>query len=214
MGPPRLFSSFLIVLIGCMVASLPAHAEEPETSGAYLGLSGTFGIGLFGDQFESSGLKNPKLGDSAGFRIKAGYRVASWFALEAQYEWLNEFVLTADSDALYVTRKVAKFRPQTVTANLKFILPTGRIEPHVIVGLGVGLWEATRIDRDISVQKSAFAARLGAGVDFYLTQSWALNVQGTGVIGTTKFDQDDLGTSIEIDNLNYFSLGAGVTYCF
>jgi hypothetical protein len=39
-------------------------------------------------------------------------------------------------------------------------------------------------------------------------------VQGTGVIGTTKFDQDDLGTSIEIDNLNYFSLGAGVTYCF
>ena len=33
-------------------------------------------------------------------------------------------------------------------------------------------------------------------------------------MGTTKFGQDDLGTSFEIDNLNYFSLAVGVNYCF
>ena len=215
MSPPRLFSLFLIVLSGCMLASLPAHTDELEpSSGAYLGLSGAFGISLFGGQFESSSLENPKLGNSAGFQVKAGYRVASWLALEAQYEWLDEFVLTARSDVPDETKKVAQFKPQTVTANLKFILPTGRIEPHVIVGLGVGLWEITRIQKRTSVQKSFFAARLGAGVDFYLTRSWVLNVQGTGVIGTTKFDQNDLGLVFEIDNLNYFSLSAGVSYCF
>ena len=162
MSPPRLFSSLLIALTGCMLASLPAHAE-PEPSGPYVGLSGAFAISLFGEQFESSSLKNSKLGNSAGFQIRVGYRVSSWLALEAQYEWLDEFVLTASSDSLYETKKVAEFRPQTVTANLKFILPTGRIEPHLIVGLGVSLWEATRSQENISVQESAFAARLNCG---------------------------------------------------
>ena len=62
-------------------------------------------------------------------------------ALEAQYEWLNEFVVTQTNDAIYESTTVAEFRPQTVTANLKLILPLGRVEPHLILGIGLGLWE-------------------------------------------------------------------------
>lgn len=214
MKMPRIKASFLLVLAMGLWLSFPSRADEFRRSGVYGGLSGTFGISLFADQVEAFLPNNPKLGNSAGFQIRLGYRLASWIALEAQYEWLNEFTVTQTSQDTYESRTVGEFRPQTVTANLKLILPTGRIEPHVIVGLGVSIWEGTLTQSTISRKDTAFAARIGAGVDFHLTQSWVLNATGTGVMGTAEFSRENKDIPFPIDDLYYFSFSAGVAYRF
>lgn len=204
-----LFVLGLVVLVG-----LPAWGDDDRRTGVYVGVAGAAAISLFQDQLEPFVPANPQLGDSAGFQIKLGYRLAAWLALEAQYEWLNEFVLTQTSNTTYESKTIAEFRPQTVTANFKLILPTGRLEPHLIIGIGASFWDAKLLNANVSKSDSAFAARLGAGIDFHLNRSWVLQVTGTGVLGTAEFDPERENVPFPIDELYYFSVAAGVLYRF
>ena len=214
MKRPRSPVSRLLFLAMALLTTSVAEADDFRRSGLYMGLSGAFGISLFEDDFDTSSLSNPRLGDSAGFQIKLGYRLNDWLAVEAQYEWLNEFVLTQTNEAIYESTTAAEFRPQTVTANLKLILPVGRVEPHLILGVGIGLWEATVIRSGVSKSNSAFAGRIGTGIDFHLTPSWVLNASGTAVLGTTQFEQQAGAIPFSVRDLYYVSVAAGVAYRF
>jgi opacity protein-like surface antigen len=214
MNRPRYPVSLLILLTLALLTSSIAKSDDFSRSGAYIGASGAFGISLFENDLEASSPRNLKLGDSAGFQIKMGYRLNEWLALEAQYEWLNEFVVTQTNEAIYESTAVAEFRPQTVTANLKLILPLGRVEPHLILGVGLGLWEGKVIRSGFSTSNSAFAGRVGAGVDFHLTPSWILTASGTAVLGTAQFEQEAGAIPFSVGDLYYVSFAAGVAYHF
>lgn len=204
----------LLALTACLLTGWPAWGDDTGRRGLYIGLSGTAAISLFEDPLEALVSSNPELGDSAGFQIRMGYRLLSWLALEAQYEWLNEFALSQTSNETYESRIIAEFTPQTVTANVKLILPTGRIEPHLIIGVGVSVWDGRLVGSDTSKSDSAFAARLGAGVDFHLSSSWILQASGTGVLGTAQFIPENGDIPFPIEDLYYFSFGAGLLYRF
>ena len=214
MKRPRLLTPLVIALALALLTNSTAEADEFRRAGAYVGASGAFGISLFEDEFDVASLENPGLGDSAGFQIKAGYRFNDWLAIEAQYEWLNEFIVTQTNETLYESETIAEFRPQTVTANLKLILPSGRIEPHIILGLGLGIWEGKGIRSGISRTTSAFAGRVGAGLDFHLTPSWTLNASGTAILGMAEFELEARAVPLAIRDLYYVSVGAGVVYHF
>lgn len=186
-----------------------AHADDFDRSGAYLGVNGVYALSLFqNDINELAGLDDHfDLGDSPGVNARLGYRIFSWFAVEAQYEWVQSM------DLKLLDQDLGDFKPNTVTANLKFIIPVWRIQPYLLAGGGVAIWD---IDSPIQNQSSTgFAGRVGVGIDTYLTKHWVFNLEATGVLNTNNIDPSKISNDItSISHLYYFSMSAGITYRF
>ncbi len=199
----------LIVLPLSLGLSLQAQADEFDRPGAYIGVNGVYAISLFQNEInEIAGVNESfDLGDSPGVNARLGYRVFSWFALEAQYEWVQSMDLNFEGV------DQGDFKPNTVTANLKFFIPVWRIQPYLLLGAGVAIWD---IDSPIQNQSSTgFAGRLGLGIDSYLTRHWVFNIEATGVLNTNDIDPSKISADISsISHLYYFSLSAGITYRF
>ena len=172
-------------------------------------MNGVYAISLFQDDInELAGLDDHfDLGDSPGVNARLGYRVFSWFAVEAEYEWVQSM------DLKVLDLDIGDFKPNTVTANLKFILPVWRIQPYLLMGGGVAIWD---IDSPIQNQSSTgFAGRVGLGIDTYLTKHWVFNLEATGVLNTNDIDPSKISNDItDISHLYYFSMSAGITYRF
>ena len=102
------------------------------------------------------------------------------------------------------------------SGNLKLFLPTWRLQPYALAGIGLTSW---RLDIAPGIplpgaSDTGFAFRGGAGVDIYLTESIVLNTEGTAVLNTAQFVLPGTGAATIQSNLYYFSLSAGLTYRF
>jgi hypothetical protein len=198
----------LLLIVSAFISSRAA-ADDFDRPGAYIGVNGVYAISLFQDDInELAGLDDHfDLGDSPGVNARLGYRVFSWFAVEAEYEWVQSM------DLKVLDVDLGDFKPNTVTANLKFILPVWRIQPYLLMGGGVAIWD---IESPIQNQSSTgFAGRVGLGIDTYLTKHWVFNLEATGVLNTNDIDPSKISNDItDISHLYYFSMSAGITYRF
>ena len=198
----------LLLIVSAFISS-QAAADDFDRPGAYIGVNGVYAISLFQDDInELAGLDDHfDLGDSPGVNARLGYRVFSWFAVEAEYEWVQSM------DLKVLDVDLGDFKPNTVTANLKFILPVWRIQPYLLMGGGVAIWD---IESPIQNQSSTgFAGRVGLGIDTYLTKHWVFNLEATGVLNTNDIDPSKISNDItDISHLYYFSMSAGITYRF
>ena len=86
----------------------------------------------------------------------------------------------------------------TFTFNAKGHVPLGRFQPYAMLGIGGSVW-----DSNVTNSDSGFAARFGFGLDYYLTQNWALNT-GWSYVTVTG----------DIDGLDYHNLMFGAQYRF
>ena len=173
---------FLTIALAMMLFVSASSAEPPKPdygrSGWYLGLGGgaafNFLDGAVGDF--TSGVVDLTPGGS--FNARGGYRLNSWFALEFMYE--GNYGQGDDVGGV----QLATFSSHSLLANFKFIAPTGRLQPYIIVGAGaqygdfndrglptlpgVGNLDTTRWD---------FVLRVPIGVDAYVTENWLLNLE-------------------------------------
>jgi hypothetical protein len=70
----------------------------------------------------------------------------------------------------------------TLNAEAGMHIPIGRIEPYVTLGGGyasLGAWNKSKVSADMK-QAHGFDARAGAGVDFYLTNTFSIGGNFTG----------------------------------
>ena len=95
--------------------------------------------------------------DTWGANARLGYRALSWLAVEAEYEYLDNFEVSVGDFRL------ADLRAQTISANLRFIVPIKRFQPYLVLGAG-----ATFFDLDdnqvpgLDVDNSSFSGRIGS----------------------------------------------------
>ena len=93
-----------------------------------------------------------------------------------------------------------------ITANSKLFLLTGRIQPFLLVGFGLA---HSKIEDSLGLgyddDATGFAARLGGGVDIYLTEQIALWAKTTYLANSQEVDTIDI---------NYVSFGAGLQLRF
>jgi len=213
--------------------------DDPfDRPGFYVGLSGVFQTNIFekdledllqdaaDDAFPGAGVQvGLSIDDSGGLSALLGYRAFSFFALELQYEFVDEYDIdgsvsgggpgTGGSGSIY------SITGHTLTANAKFIIPFWRIQPYLAIGGGFSAWEIDRgpiavivetLEPDIRVRNGTEvdgAGRLGLGLDIYLTEHLVLNAQGQVVVTTLK--EPNLN---DIDDLNYLGFAAGLQYRF
>ena len=202
----------VVVLASCLWAA-PGVAEEEDGSdegfghsGFYIGVNAALGFGNFyEDSIEDNTPLTVNVDDSWGLNARVGYRLTSFFALEANYEYMDEFSIEVKGlpDVDQTTH--------TLTGNLKFLIPIWRFHPYLMLGAGGQYYDfkgslADSIDDETWV----FAARPAVGLDLYITRNFLLNVEGAGVIALSDFD-DELSS---IDTLPYVSLSAGLQWRF
>lgn len=221
---------FVVLAAGLMILLLPsfAFAADFDRPGLYVGLSGVYQHNVFENRIEnllddeleavlppgtSVGLS---IEDSGGLSALVGYRLASFFAAELQYEWVDEYDFEAGGTSIY------GITSHTLTGNAKLILPTWRIQPYLVIGVG---FSSSEVDRsalgtslnnipgsDIDIEngkQTDLAARAGLGFDLYVTEHIVINAQGQAVL--TTLEKPDLG---DIDDLNYVGFSAGLQYRF
>ena len=135
--------------------------------------------------------------------VRGGYRIWSWFALEAMYEGSYG----VNTNLLGV--KVANLDTHSLLANLKFIAPIWRIHPYFALGLGAQYGNA---DFLVLPDRSRWdpVLRFGLGVDGYITENWVANIELAP--GIRFKDWGNLGGT-STDNVT-LTLSAGVQYRF
>jgi opacity protein-like surface antigen len=218
----------------------PARAEADDESadpfdrpGPYVTLAGSYAYNFFDQEIED--YLEDELGeqgsvdidDSGGINARIGYRAASWFAAELDYEWIDRYDVEIGGDlgpgGSALSGRLYDIEGHTLTVNTRFIAPIWRIQPYLLLGAGVSVYDVDRgpvaaaleaQDDDIEIEdgrRAAFAGRVGLGIDLHLTEHIVLQTEGTALITAQDFDTPDEGA---IDDLYYLSISAGLQYRF
>ena len=123
----------LLALVSILFIAPAAYAGDFDRRGFYLGANGVAGVDLFSKAIENAvqdTLLLPVSVDvdpAAGFNVRVGYRLFSWFAMEANYEYINGFDTNVEFAGVDVVTAESKFH--TVTGNVKFLRPPGESSP-------------------------------------------------------------------------------------
>src|SRR5512145_1953826 len=170
-------------VLACLALVSPTAARAQDDyarNGAYVGLAGSFGIYTeLDDDFGIDDVDEP-----LGLNARVGYRLHPHFSLEGEFEWLSDADLESDVGG---DGEIESF---VGTLNGKAYPLTGQIQPFAILGLGY-----MEVDVD-GESEGDFAARLGGGVDVYVTPNLVVNLGATYVTPAddlTVFDFVSIG---------------------
>jgi opacity protein-like surface antigen len=221
LGLPAL--ACLILTFGFAVAAFAqdGEADEPGSarSGPYLGLSVAGALPNFAgsDMFVNTSPTRPSVQEepSVGLNARAGWRIFSFLAAEAQYEWIDEWRIKT-RDVTCVTADA-----QVVTGNLRLLVPFRTVHPYLLAGVGAGHFESKVTGKSLgagfacepaagegsSESEWGLVGRFGGGFDIYLSPHLVVNLETT-----TLYSEEDevLGDS----NWPYVSISGGFQYRF
>jgi opacity protein-like surface antigen len=202
----------LALAIACLAAQAARAADDDVPfgrSGAYLGVGASRSFNVI-ESFLSGTpiLEDIKVSDSWGVNARGGYHVTSWFAVEGEYEWLHPFTFRLRN------ADIGTLELQSATANIRFILPLARFQPYILLGAG-GLFSKTDTPFGrLEVEGSAFAGRLGLGVDAYLTHNLYFNLGLEGVLSPAKIAINTSFGSASTHGLGTLALQFGLGWHF
>jgi len=174
------------------------EGDDYSREGFYLGAAGSFSIATqledkLGKKFGGSFAVD----DSLGFHARVGYRLNPHLAFEVHSEWLAGFEASSGSGQ-------ADFEVLTITGDFRFYPLTGRWQPFVVAGAGGLIADVTRESGlGLSGDENDFVARVGVGLDYYVTRHIALGLDATYVLPAE-----------DVKEFDYFSLGWGLLYRF
>ena len=121
------------------------------------------------------------------------YGVQSWLALGASIGWA-EFEESASGIEI-------EERAVPIFADIIFRVPAteAQAQPYAVLGLGAIVWDAdinvANVDTDID---TAFAAKLGAGLDWFMNENWILNLEASYVFSDTEATVTNTSTGASI----------------
>ena len=178
----RALPAGLAVLVVCFALG-EARADDGGFTrpGVYLGVGASRSANLVEAFFDGTPvLEDVDVSNSWGVNARLGYRVAPWFAVEAEYEWLDP--MNASLNGVHV----GTLGIQSATVNLRLIGPFGRFQPYFLLGAGAGFFSADTPGSGLSVDHSAFAGRVGLGIDVYLIENLYLNLGAEALLSTAE----------------------------
>ena len=203
-------ASFALLTV-LVAPSARADDPQPEQSdfgrpGFYLGGGATYGFNLFDSAFDDL-FSDVQVGDTWGFYNRLGYRPLRWLAVEAEYEYLHNFGVRAESVHL------ADLRAQTISANVRFIGPW-RFQPYFLLGAGATLFSLNDVQvPGLEIDHSSFAGRIGIGLDTYVTRNLVIAV-GADTVLTTAQVKDPVFSGDTSSTLSYVAVHMGIDLRF
>jgi opacity protein-like surface antigen len=197
-----------IALLGALAAPNARADSDFARSGPYIGVGATYGFNLLESSFDDVLVDDVEVDNTWGANARLGYRALTWLAVEAQYEYLDNFEVSVNDFRL------ADLQAQTLSANLRFIVPIQRFQPYLVLGAG-----ATWFDLDdnqvpgLEVDHSSFSGRIGLGFDVYVTRHIVLGIGADAVLTTAELE-DEFFSGDSSGSLSYIAVHAGLAYRF
>lgn len=173
----------LLLGVGVARADEPAPEDPRLRSGAYLGLGGVYSVSNFSGRFSTDTLE---YGNTLGVDARGGYRFGPHLALEGQFQWNSDF----DQHVVEGGRKTGQSIATTgFTVNAVGYWPVGPVHPYVVGGLGFLRASGPIAPPAAGFQladsdETAFAARVGAGFETWVTDHLTLAMGLTYVVPT------------------------------
>ncbi|MEX2206249.1 MAG: outer membrane beta-barrel protein [Myxococcota bacterium] len=202
----------LLLAAIALLAALPGPDARADSEfgrpGPYIAVGATYGFNVLESAFDDVLGDDVDVDDTWGGHARLGYRALSWLAVEAEYEYLDNFEVSVGD------LRLADLQAQTLSANLRFIVPIQRFQPYLVLGAG-----ATLFDLDdnqvpgLEVDHSSFSGRIGLGFDVYVTRHIVLGV-GAGAVLSTAEVEDEFFTGDSSGSLSYIAVYAGLAYRF
>jgi opacity protein-like surface antigen len=200
----------LILIAGLFMASTSRAIESaPDYArrGWYVGLSAGTGIPFLEDAIQDELGRAIELNLGGAFIARCGYRATPWLAIETLYEGVYSSDVEIRGAATAATRSTHSF-----VANLKLILPLRRVQPYLTIGPGAqyGVFNARGPFDNLDLDQSRwdFMARIGVGVDTYVTENWLVNVE---LAPSVRFSDYSNIPSETTDNI-LLTIGVGFQY--
>ena len=208
-----------ISIVACFVAVffLAGSAFAAEGSKMYVGVGGTFAVEYFNaDQFEAAANRglDPSYDNTWGLYGKFGYKINPIVSVEFDLRYLFGFNASQTFQRTYSNINYdGDLDVLTAMAVAKIFPPLqGVVRPSFAAGLGVmhAKWDTTITGplgytrADESRSETGGCGKLGLGVDFYITPTLSLNVEGAYTAGFGS----------EVDTIRYFGLSAGLGFHF
>jgi len=151
----------------------------------------------YGEDYEGEYVKWDDFDNSWGLNLKAGYFPIKYLAIEGNFGYAHKFDSSIDyTDPIYHVdvSAEAKVKVMTFTVNAKgYPLPQGMFRPYGLLGLGYGRAKADYSASasgwgDLDIGSDTFTGaifRIGAGIDFFFSEKFALEAEviynrGTG----------------------------------
>ena len=188
-----------------------ARADDPDfgRSGPYIGVGASRTVNLVEAFLDGTPiLEDVDVSNSWGVNTRLGYRLTSWFALEAEYEWLDG--MNASLDGV----DVGSLEMQSATANLRFIAPLGRFQPYFLLGAGAIFVNVDTPFSTIEIDHSAFAGRVGLGLDVYLTENILVNVGAEGLLSPAEVRLNTGSIDVSENGIGTVTFQAGLGFRF
>jgi opacity protein-like surface antigen len=201
-----------LVAIALLLAA-PAQAADDDLlyaqRGLYLGAGANFQVPTRTGDIENEVIRSlggtpnvsANVDDSWGMNARLGYRLNPRLALEGQFEWVANFEVDAQVSGVERKQEIALM---VLTANGKYFLMTGRVQPYLVAGAG---WGRSRVKPAIggsAERNDGWVARGGVGVSLYGSRDVALTIE-------TSYVHPASG---RIEDLDHFSFTAGLTLFF
>ena len=206
----RALASGFTVLVVCLALG-DARADDTGFArpGVYLGVGASRSANLVEAFLDGTPvLEDIDVSNSWGVNARLGYRVASWFAVEAEYEWLDPFNASLNG------AHVGTLGIQSATANLRLIGPFGRFQPYFLLGVGAAFFSVDSPFSQLTVDHSAFAGRIGLGIDVYLIENLYLNLGAEGVLSPAQVKLNTGSVQVSETGLGGITFQAGLGFRF
>ncbi len=204
-----LLSVLVFALAPTLASGHENETDETTRPGWYAGVAGTWAIHLFEQELEDAFFNLASASDSAGLAVKVGYRFNKWFAGEFMYEWIDGFEVTGPLKV-----KLFDIVGHGFTVNGKAYYPIKNWHPYFLGGIGLfytDIQDRTGTGLFVSDSETAFAGRVGAGVDLYINRNWVITLETTVLLTTTNLSSP---SRKGLSGLHYVSQQLGVMYRF
>jgi hypothetical protein len=196
--------------IAALLIATTGWAEPPKADygrpGWYAGVGAGGAWDFLEDAVSDATTGIVDLNGTGSFNARGGYRVTSWFALEAMYEGAYRYKTKV------IGLDAGDMSTHSLLANFKFILPTWRIHPYIMIGPGAQLanFDGNGPWDNLDTKRWDFVLRTALGVDGYINENWLINLEAAPSI---RFADYTKIPSEITDNVS-LTVSLGVQYRF
>src|SRR5262245_45975955 len=169
--------------------------EDFDRSRFYLGVGPLWAVENFGRDNASAVIGGQRTeldaDNSPGAEARAGYRFHPNLAVEMLGQFYGDMDVHATSPTTGQRTDIGDIESASGTVNLKVLALRGRVQPYVVGGVGAMWLKPTNLapNTHIVSQHWAFAGRVGIGVDFYVDENFAVDVEGAYLMPTGPLDE-------------------------
>lgn len=187
----------LVSLIAAIAAPVQAVAEDNVVVNSMTDRTGRSDLGL---QL-AGGFSSDQIDDALYVGGVYSYGVNPWLALGVEAGWQEaDFDITNDDDLNMLTA----FGEVIGRASI----PDWAGVPYGVIGIGV-LHAYTDVVSD-NDDETAFAMKFGAGLDWFLTPKWILNVEAAYIATGGEINSGIANT----EDLDHWRVGGGLKFVF